>query len=533
MRKRQVTSKWAPNAPVVDTPKKHLDPSALEVNIAAGNHFATRTRLNDFVRLMRTLPNDDPVLKKMGKGIPALRELLIDSHLESVWTVRCSTTAGAEWFVGAGAEGVKEKAAAEAFGAELKNLDRPRIIEEMMEAMAYGYSPIEIIWEAREGKWGIGNLVGKNPEWFEFDQENRLVFHTGITYQEALPENRFLVVQHHASYANPYGSKVFSKCFWPVTFKRKGLQWWTVYVEKYGGAFVHGQYSANADDQCKGDLLDALERMISDAVAITPEGSEITIVSASDKGGSTSVHSEYIKMVNAEISKAVLGQTLTTEIGDKGSYAAAKAHNLVREDLAKADRSRISAAFNRLSSVYTVYNFGAEVVPPKFEFVQDEDLQIERAKRDTELYSTGWRPRKRYLTREYGIPEEDFDLTVAENTGKPAGFTMKNHKACSCGKRDRGMVSRIAALFTSKEEQDQRLMQEFAEQMEEEGQAALDATVQSYVDALGTVDTFDEARQALQRAYKRRSLTPLVQLIDTIRYAAAGIGHHRKRRTHG
>ncbi|MDR2343563.1 MAG: hypothetical protein LBD86_03425, partial [Spirochaetaceae bacterium] len=89
----------------VDAPKKQIDPAAL----AAGNHFATRARLNDFVRLMRTLPDSDPVIKRMGKGIPALRELLIDSHLESVWTVRCSTAAGAEWFVGAGAEGRKRK----------------------------------------------------------------------------------------------------------------------------------------------------------------------------------------------------------------------------------------------------------------------------------------------------------------------------------------------------------------------------------------------------------------------------------------
>jgi hypothetical protein len=42
--------------------------------------------------------------------------------------------------------GAKEKAAAEAFGAELKNLDIPRIIKEMMEAVAYGYSPIEKDW---------------------------------------------------------------------------------------------------------------------------------------------------------------------------------------------------------------------------------------------------------------------------------------------------------------------------------------------------------------------------------------------------
>jgi phage gp29-like protein len=441
--------------------------------------------------------------------------------------------------VGTGAEGAKEKAAAEAFGVELKNLDIPRIIEEMMEAVAYGYSPLEIIWEAHEGKWGIGNLVGKPPEWFEFDQDNRLVFRTGIIGQETLPENRFLVVQHHASYANPYGSKVFSKCFWPVTFKRKGWQWWTVFVEKYGGAFVHGTYPNTADEKLKGELIDALERMISDSVAITPEGSEIKIIAATDKGGSTSTHAEYIKMANAEISKAVLGETLTTEIGDKGSYAAAKAHNLVREDLAKADRSRISAAFNRLASVYTVYNFGAEVAAPKFEFVQDEDLQKERAVRDKELYGIGWRPRKGYITREYGISEEDFDLSASsENAGKPVGFALQKPDTCRCRKHSTGMFSRIAALFASREEQaarkDERLMQEFAEQTLNAGQQEIDTAIESYIDALGTVNNYEEAKKALQGVYKRRSMSPFAWLIENIRYAASGIGNHRKRRSkHG
>jgi phage gp29-like protein len=522
MGKSQVNRKWAPHK-AIDT-----------VDITGGNHFATRSRLNDFTRLMRTFQDSDPVIRRLGRGIPALRELLIDSHLESVWTVRCATTAGAEWFVGAGGEGAKEKAAAEAFERELRNLDIPRIIEEMMEAVAYGYSPIEIIWEAHDGKWGIGNLVGKPPEWFEFDQDNRLVFRTGLSGQEALPENRFLVVQHHASYANPYGSKVFSKCFWPVTFKRKCWEWWTVYVEKYGGAYVYGKYPDTADGTYKGELLDALRSMISDAVAITPEHSEIAIISAGDKGGSNSVHTEYIKMANAEISKAVLGETLTTEIGDKGSYAAAKAHNLVREDMAMADRRRISAAFNRLSSVYTFYNFGAEVAAPTFGFVQDEDLQQDRAKRDREIHGIGWRPRKSYISREYGIPEEDFDVVTSQEGDTTTKSFVQNHTTpCRCSEHDTGIIER---MFGSKEEKaaikDEQLMQEFAERMLSAGQDELDSTIESYIDALGTVTNYEEAKQALQKVYKGRSAGPLAHLIDVIRYAAAGISNHQKKGAH-
>jgi phage gp29-like protein len=518
---------WAPAARI-DTGKESMNDKP-EVNLTGGNQFATRDRANEFIRLLRTLPDPDPVLKKMGKGITALQDLLTDAHMESVWSVRCSSASGAEWFMAAGGEGRREQEAADVFGAELAKLDIPRIIEEMMDAVAYGYAPLEVLWKRNNDRWGIGNIVGKPPQWFEFNQENRLVFKTKGGTVEEVPENRFLLVQHRPTYANPYGDKVFSKCFWPATFKKNGWRWWTVFTEKYGGAFVTGEYANNTSEQTKAELLTALEKMVSDAVAIFPEGSKITITSAADKSGSNSVHNAYIAMTNAEISKAVLGQTLTTEIGDKGSYAAAQAHNEVREDLAAADRRRIAAAFNRLASVYTFYNFGSEVVPPQFTFAQDEDLQTDRAERDTKLYGMGWRPKKSYISREYEIPEEDFEMQ--EPSAAASGFSRREpHPAgCSCGCREpRGFTAALATLFASKADRaarrDERLIREFSDLMIASGQEEIDKTIEAYVDALGGVQNFDDAAKAIMAEYGRRNPARLASLTNEIRYAASGIG---------
>jgi hypothetical protein len=535
------TPRWAPDAPV-NSEKKGLS-GAPDVNLSGGDHFATRSRANDFVRLMRALPDPDPVLRKMGRGITALQELLTDSHLESVWSVRCAATSGAEWFMAAGEEGSREQEAADAFAGELSGMDVPRIIEEMMDAVAYGYSPLEILWAAREGRWGIGNIVGKPPQWFEFDQENRLVLKTGILGSEELPENRFLLVRHRPSYANPYGVKVFSKCFWPVTFKKNGFRWWTVFVEKYGGAFMYGKYPSNAGEQFKNELLDALEKMVADAVAIAPEGSEITIASAVSKGVSGGIYQSYIQTANAEISKAVLGQTLTTEIGDVGSYAAAETHNEVREHLAAADRRRISAAFNRLAAVYTFYNFGADVVPPLFQFVKDEDLQSARADRDVKLHQVGWRPGKAYISREYGIPEEDFDLAKEPSGEEPfPGFRSplipeKEHpENCPCGCRNRkhrfrkrrSLFHKAALLFASKDEKelerDADLKDRFETSILKAAQEEADETVDAFIDAAGQAHNFDDVFQALGSVYDRRPPARCAALIDEARYAAGQIG---------
>jgi hypothetical protein len=165
--------------------------------------------------------------------------------------------------------------------------------------------------------------------------------------------------------------------------------------------------------------------------------------------------------------------------------------------------------------------------------VQDEDLQKERAERDTKLYAVGWRPKKTYITREYGIPEEDFDLT--EST--PQGFSRKEaarrfaHGACRCGcgeKKQETLFRKFVALFASKADKqsakDNRLMREFSDLMIRNGQEELDAQIEAYVDALGKVDNYEDASAALMSAYDSRSLESAAHLIDEIRFAAQGIG---------
>jgi len=531
-----MAKKWSPDSKI-DNEKKSVSDTP-DVNISGGDHFATRSRANDFVRLVRTLPDPDPVLRKMGRGITALQELLTDSHLESVWSIRCAATSGAEWFMEPGDDSSGSKEFADAFAEELKDMDIPRIIEEMMDAVAFGYSPLEVLWTLKEKKWGISNIVGKPPQWFEFNQENKLVLKSGAIATEELPENRFLLCQHRPSYANPYGVKVFSKCFWPVTFKKNGFRWWTVFVEKYGGSFAFGKYPPNASEAFKKELLESLEYMVADAVAIMPEGAEITITSAADKKGSSDVHHSYIQAANQEISKAVLGQTLTTEVGDVGSFAAAKAHDLVRGDLAAADRRRISAAFNRLAAVYTFYNFGADAAPPQFQFVKDEDLQTPRAERDTKLHTLGWRPKKEYFIKEYGMQEDDFDLASEPSGGDSfPGFNQiisdrKHPVNCSCGcgnikkNKKKSFFRKLAMLFASKDEKelekDADLTDHFENAMLKAAQAETNTTVNSFIDALGQAHDFDEAFDAVVNA--NSSPSKCAALLDEVRYAASQIG---------
>jgi phage gp29-like protein len=212
----------------------------------------------------------------------------------------------------------------------------------------------------------------------------------------------------------------------------------------------------------------------------------------------------------------------------------------VREDLAAADRRRISACFNRLAAVWTLYNYGADVAPPAFEFVKDEDLQKDRAERDAKLYAIGWRPKKSCIAREYEIPEEDFDIAKPPSAKEPGGAFSEdgNRSGCSCGHgkpaKQKLFSKIITALSMPKAEKlnakDRRLMAEFRDMMLEAGQEAVDEQIESCADALGNVNNFEEARAALLAAYNKNDYGKFAALVDEVRFVAQGLGGtHGKR----
>ena len=64
---------WSPDTKEKSATNKATEKGDETLEKMSGNHFATRERANDFVRLMRSLPDPDPILRKMGRGIMVLR----------------------------------------------------------------------------------------------------------------------------------------------------------------------------------------------------------------------------------------------------------------------------------------------------------------------------------------------------------------------------------------------------------------------------------------------------------------------------
>jgi len=391
--------------------------------------IATRERSPDFFSLAMSLPDPDPVLRKLGQDIRVYRELLSDARVGPCVESRKAAVVSLEWAV---SRGNAPAAQAKFVSRCLDKLKVHEIIREILNAPLYGMQPLEVLWR-RDGNTTVPDKVtGKPVEWFTFDPADnslRLRTRSNLIQGEELPPKKFLLAQYNPTYDNPYGERVLSRCFWPVTFKKGGLKFWLRFIEKFGSAWIIGKHSPQADKTEIDDLADKLERAIQDAVLVIPEGSSAEIVEAAGKAGSSSLYKDLKTTCDEDIAICILGQNLTTSVSG-GSRAAAEVHERVRHEIKDGDKKIVIETMATLINWICEINFGPGDERPVFELFEEEEVDQKLATRDKTLVDTGQiRFTKRYFQTAYGFEEEDFDVVTGPPKGdmgdpKPADFAQ-------------------------------------------------------------------------------------------------------------
>ncbi|WP_265284283.1 DUF935 domain-containing protein [Verminephrobacter aporrectodeae] len=365
--------------------------------------IATRGRSIDFAGLGMYLPNPDPVLKALGRDIKVYRELRADAHVGGCIRRRKAAVKSLEWGLDRGRAKGRVARSVEAIFADL---DLSRIITEMLDAVLYGYQPMEVMWGKVGGYLVPIDIVGKPADWFVYDADNLLRLRTrqDPIKGEELPPRKFLVPRQDASYDNPYGFADMSMCFWPTTFKKGGLKFWVQFTEKYGAPWVIGKHPRSASDSETSLLLDCLEDMVQDAVAVVPDDSSVEIKEAAGKTGSAEVYERLLHFCRSEVSIALLGQNQTTEAS--ATHASARAGLEVTRDIRDGDKAIVQEAFNTLIRWVCALNFNDDA-RPVFEMWEQREVDMVQAQRDEILTRAGARLTRAYFMRAYSLNEDE------------------------------------------------------------------------------------------------------------------------------
>lgn len=407
----------------------------------------------------------------------------------------------------------------------------------LQDSVGKGFSALEIQWDVSGGQAMPTNL--------EFIEQKRFLFTdlTGYLRKypmlisddnmtgEEIPAWKMLFHRYGGKSGHAAKSGIYRVCAWMYLFRNYSLKDWMAFLEVFGMPLRLGKYDPGAGEEDKDALITAIQSLGSDAAGIISKNTEIEFIEAVK--GSGKGDNPYLAMMDfcaKEISKAMLGQTLTADVGDVGSYAAARTHNEVRLDLAKADTRSVAATIRyQLIRPMVGFNFGWDTPVPGYAAVWNEREDLKSL---SEVYLNvigfGQPVSAEHVSDRFGIPLPEKDQTVLQPvSGGSPGFAAKTpNPAVAARLGIDGGLSRLTAKGDPGPQFDamQTELEELADQSLEMAAGALRGIDGPVRKLIASSSSLEELRDRIFEVYKDMEPGDLERLVRDALFTAALAG---------
>lgn len=357
-----------------------------------------------------------------------------DTHIYAEITKRRGAVAGLDWHIYPWDDSTQQRDMAASIQSVLEGLSAPNLFYALTDGIGKGFAAVELIWDTTQrGDFAPVRAIQRPMGWFQWRTTDGYMptDEIGLTdlslNAEPLTPGKWIVYMHPSGSGNPFRTGCYRSLAWLYLYRNYALKSWTQFIEIFGIPFRVGKFPVGTGTSEKEALLDALEGMFGDSVVAIPDTTSIELISQTIGSGSDSAHKAFMDWSAREISKVVLGSTLTSQTDQIGSYAMAKVHNEVRIDMLEQDAKAVAAVINRdLVRPYIALNLGEQAHYPYLAFtIPQEDRRETTAKILESLSRVGftdipvW-----WLHEQFGVPSpEEGDLTLREMT--PSLNTMR------------------------------------------------------------------------------------------------------------
>lgn len=353
-----------------------------------------------------------------------------DAHLFSQLQTRKNSVCGLDFEVVAYSEEHIDKQIAEFVKEQLSKIEEiEEVFLDLLDAIGKGISISEIIWDYSiiKNQYFIKSIRHHHQKNFFFDENDTLKVRTkeepgGIE----LEKDKFIVHTYKARSGHPARAGVLRVCAWMYLFKNYSIKDWVTFAEVYGMPIRLGKYDPSASEDDKAALITTLYQIASDAAGIMPSNADIEIKEA-QKTTSIEVFEKLCRYADEQISKAILGQTLTSDSGG-GSYAQSKTHNEVRKDILVADCKSLAATIRRdLLSPLVKFNFGSSANVPylQFDMEDNEDLKMLSEVLSTLVNDLGLKVSEEYVYKKFGIPQPSGEAILSGRKIESSALELK------------------------------------------------------------------------------------------------------------
>ena len=358
-----------------------------------------------------------------------------DAHYLSVMGTRKRVISGIKPVVLAGGEDAQSKAVAEKVQRDIAEHDGfPDLVEGLLDAIGKSFSVVELKWHRESRGWWFDEFIHRDPRHFTFDratgQEIRLLDEDAPVDGKALEPGLFAVHRARIKSGLTYRGGLARVVSFSWMCKQYTMKDWIAFIETYGLPLRLGRYGPEATVEDVRKLFQAVANIGTDAAAVLPRSMEIEFQNGPAATGDR-LFETFARWADEQISKAVLGQTMTADSGS--SEAQARVHNEVRHDIARADARAVAATINRdIVRPYVGLNFGEQASYPRIALVieeaEDAAAKIAGA---VSLAGIGVRFRATELrkTLGYSDPEDDDEVVGGMPAAVPGPTEALNRTA--------------------------------------------------------------------------------------------------------
>lgn len=473
------------------------DPVTFEVATIATDPFVPQ-----FTGVMS--PTDEVLASRGGiAGLKVYDEIRRDPHAFAILQKLKLEVVSREWKVQPASDRRIDKRAAEDVERQLKAIDFDRLTRGLLGAVLKGFAVAEVLWSSTALGWQAVAVKVKKQRRFRFDMEGKLrvLTRNNTMDGEPVPDRKFIVHRHSIDDDDddPYGVGLGSVLFWPAWFKRQVLAHWLRATEKHASPTVIAKYQGGFDKEKQDKLLAALRQMASDTGIAVPESVIVELLESKNGGGGDFIE-KLARYLDELMSEAVLGETLTTNSGQRGARALGEIHNEVRIAIAKAAADLVCATLKNtlVRWIVELNHPGAELPEVYRDFSETEDLD-KRSERDKKIVEMGFEPANEdYINETYGGEwVRKADRAKEEVTPAPASTVTA------------GLDFAEAAPVRNGE----RVVNELADQLDTLGQPILDRMVERIRVEFQEAQNYDDLELRLARLSSEMGVDDLASLI--------------------
>jgi phage gp29-like protein len=313
-----------------------------------------------------------------------------DTHLFSELQTRKNAVLGLDYDLDPYSDSAEDKKISDFVGEILFGLtDFEDALLDLLDAIGKGYALIENLWDVQGKSAAIAGFRwihakravfyerGSTPPQEKSFELPRIMTAAEPFKGEEMPPWKLVYLRYKARSGYDTRAGVLRVCAWMYLFKNYSLKDWVAFAEVFGMPLRLGKYEPGAGQQEKDALMQAVQSLGADAAGIISKNTEIEFVETMKNAGSNNIYQQLAEFCDKQMSKAILGQTATTE-GTPGKLGNEDAQDKVRQDLVRADEESLAKTIRaQIIRPLVGYNFGWDKPLPwfVFKFEPPEDLK--------------------------------------------------------------------------------------------------------------------------------------------------------------